>query len=186
MRVFCFLFCWCNKILNGNEVGGVDNSMTFQDSGQALPVSVRREVFVYQVPPRMAFLKALAFHSFDVSWGPVLAHSNSSLSFWTKNSILAWSLSIIVPTNVLCCSCVPSHFSRLWLFATPWTVAFEALLSMGSSRQEYWNGLSCPPAGGLPDPEMEITSVTSLALAGRFFTTSTTREALLGPLIRFI
>lgn len=55
--------------------------MTFQDSGQALPVSVRREVFVYQVPPRMAFLKALAFHSFDVSWGPVLAHSNNSLSF---------------------------------------------------------------------------------------------------------
>ena len=40
------------------------------------------------------------------------------------------------------------------------------------SRQEYWNGLSCPLPGDLPDPGNEPMSLTSPALAGRFFTTS--------------
>ena len=48
---------------------------------------------------------------------------------------------------------------------------------MGSSRQEYWSGWPCLPPGDLPDPEMETMSVTSPALAGRFFTTSAAREA---------
>ena len=66
-----------------------------------------------------------------------------------------------------------SHFSRVWLFMTPWTVALQAPLSMEFSRQEYWNGLPCPPLGDLPSPGMELV-FTSPALAGRFFTTSTT------------
>ena len=41
--------------------------------------------------------------------------------------------------------CVLSHFSRVWLFATPWTVAHQAPLSMELSRQEYWSGLPLPP-----------------------------------------
>ena len=49
---------------------------------------------------------------------------------------------------------------------------------MGFSRQEYWSGLPCPPPGDLPDPEIEPMSLTSLALAGGFFTTSATWEAL--------
>ena len=40
---------------------------------------------------------------------------------------------------------IPSHFSRVRLFATPWTVAFQAPLSMGFSRQEYWSGLLFSP-----------------------------------------
>ena len=43
--------------------------------------------------------------------------------------------------------CVQSHFSHVQLFATPWTVACQAPLSMGFSRQEYWSGLLCPPPG---------------------------------------
>ena len=39
--------------------------------------------------------------------------------------------------------CMLSHFSRVWLFATPWAVACQALLSMGFSRQNYWSGLPC-------------------------------------------
>ena len=42
---------------------------------------------------------------------------------------------------------------------------------MGFSRQEYWNGLSCPPPGDLPDPGMEPPSPASPSLAGGFFTT---------------
>ena len=49
---------------------------------------------------------------------------------------------------------------------------------MGFSRQEYWGGLPCPPLGDLPDPEIEPVSPKSLALAGGFFTTSATWEAL--------
>ena len=40
----------------------------------------------------------------------------------------------------------------------PWTVAHQALLSVGSSRLEYWKGLPCPPPGDLPDPGIELGS----------------------------
>ena len=52
---------------------------------------------------------------------------------------------------------------------TPWTVAHQAPLSMGFSRQEYWSGLPCPPPGDLEDPGIEPASVTSPAVAGGFF-----------------
>ena len=42
--------------------------------------------------------------------------------------------------------------------ATPWTVAFQAPLSMGFSRQEFWSGLPCLPPGDLPDPGIEPRS----------------------------
>ena len=88
------------------------------------------------------------------------------------------------PSNILKCllylstvhGSVLSHFSRVWLFATPWTVACQAPLSTGFSRQEYWSGLPCSPPGDLPDPGIEPTSLMS-ALAGEFFTTSATWEA---------
>ena len=51
-------------------------------------------------------------------------------------------------------------------------------LSMGFSRQEYWSGFQCPPPGDLPNPGIEPASLMSLALAGRFFITGTTWEAL--------
>ena len=53
---------------------------------------------------------------------------------------------------------VLSHFSLVQLFMTPWTVAHQAPLSMGFSRQEYWSGLPCPPPGDLPNPGIEPTS----------------------------
>ena len=67
--------------------------------------------------------------------------------------------------------------SRVRLSATPWTVARRAPLSMRFSRREHWKGLPCPPPGDLPHPEMESISLTSLVLAGGFFTTSATWEA---------
>ena len=60
--------------------------------------------------------------------------------------------------------------------ATPWTVARQAPLSMGFSRQEYWSRLPCPPPEDLPDPGTELTPPTR-ALAGGFFTTSAIWEA---------
>ena len=58
--------------------------------------------------------------------------------------------------------------------ATPWTVPRQAPLSTGFSSQEYWSDLPCPSPGHLPDPGIEPVSLTSPALAGGFFTTSTT------------
>ena len=50
--------------------------------------------------------------------------------------------------------------SRVRLFATPWTVAHQALPSMGFSRQEYWSVLQFPSPGDLPDPGIEPGSPT--------------------------
>ena len=48
--------------------------------------------------------------------------------------------------------------SHVWLFATPRTVAYQASLSMGFSRQEYWSGLPFPSPGDLPNPGIECRS----------------------------
>ena len=50
-----------------------------------------------------------------------------------------------------------SCFSHVRLsFTTPWTVTFQAPLSMGFSRQEYWSGLPCPPPDDLPNPGINL------------------------------
>ena len=79
--------------------------------------------------------------------------------------------------NVFGAACVVSCCSCIWLLANVWTVAHQAPLSMGFSRQEYWSGLPGPPPGYLPDPGIEYASLTSPELADRFFTTSATWEA---------
>ena len=66
----------------------------------------------------------------------------------------------------VCALLVLILFSHVWLlsllscirlFATPWTVACQASLSMGVPRQEYQSGLPCPPPGDLPDPGIKPT-----------------------------
>ena len=65
-----------------------------------------------------------------------VAKSRTRLSDWTE---LNWT------GDVVPLVCVLSHFSCVWLFVTSWTVAHQAPLSMGFSRQEYWSGLPWPP-----------------------------------------
>ena len=60
--------------------------------------------------------------------------------------------------------CVLSRFSRVRHFATLWTVAPQAPLPTGFSRQEYWSRLPCPPPGGLPDPGIKLRSPAVPAL----------------------
>ena len=62
--------------------------------------------------------------------------------------------------------CVLRCFSHVQLFATPWTVARQAPLSVGFSRQEYWSGLPWPPTGDLPDSGIKPVSPASSALPG--------------------
>ena len=64
--------------------------------------------------------------------------------------------------------CVCQSLSRVQLFATPWTVAHQAPLSIGLSRQEHWSGLPFPPPRDLPNPGIKPTSPEPPALAGGF------------------
>ena len=59
----------------------------------------------------------------------------------------------------------------------PWTIAHQAPLPMGFSRQEYWSGVPLPTPRDLPGPGIKPMSLMSPALAGGFFTTSDTWEA---------
>ena len=68
--------------------------------------------------------------------------------------------------------CMHAHsLSCVWLFTTPWTVACQALLSLGFSRQEFWCCLPFSLPGYLPDPGIKLTSLAPPALSGRFSTT---------------
>ena len=70
--------------------------------------------------------------------------------------------------------CSDAQSCPVQLFATLWTVAHQAPLSMEFSRQEYWSGLPFPPPGDLPNPRIEPMFLMSPALAGRLFTTNAT------------
>ena len=97
----------------------------------------------------------------NVSFMSLSSESSTGLGRWSVNGM-------------------PNCFSCVWLFATPWTLAHQPLLSVGFYRQEYWSGLLFP-SGDLLHTGIEPTSLKSPALAGGFFTTSTTWEALKLP-----
>ena len=73
-----------------------------------------------------------------------------------------WSRSVEVPQNsknrTTMLLLLLSHFSHVWLLATPWTVAYQAPPSMGFSRQEYWSGVP------LPSPYDPVISVLGIYL----------------------
>ena len=74
--------------------------------------------------------------------------------------LLCNSFKVIICNQSKCCPkmytvhvCAKSVHSCLWcVLVIPWTIACQAPLSMGFSRQEYWSGLPCPPPGSLPNP----------------------------------
>ena len=80
---------------------------------------------------------------------PIIRHWIEFLALYRKSLLLfcllyAWVL---------------SHFSHIWLFVTPWTVAHQAFLSMGFSRQESWSGLPLSSPGHLLHPGIEPGSL---------------------------
>ena len=74
------------------------------------------------------------------------------------------------------CSWGPTDYSQT--LRSLWTVALQAPLSMGFSRQEYWSGLPFPSPGDLPDPGIKPASLKSPAWAGRFFTTAPPEKSI--------
>ena len=92
-------------------------------------------------------------------------------NFSKKSKIKNKFRSMMLEELFFCSLCV--SLSCVWLFETSWTVAHQTPLSIGFSRQEYWCGLPFPSPGDLPNPGIELVSLVSSALAGRFFTTTT-------------
>ena len=83
--------------------------------------------------------------------------SRPNLNYFSSHDPLAyppiWFSSLMQKVKV-------KLLSHVRLFVTPWTVAHQAPLSMGFSRQEYWSGLPFPSPGNLPDPRIEPRSPT--------------------------
>ena len=73
--------------------------------------------------------------------------------------------------NSVGCLAVVQSLGSVQLFATHWTVAPQAPLSVEFSRQEYWTRLPFPTPGDFPHPGIKPVSLASPALAGVFFTT---------------
>ena len=110
-----------------------------------------------------------------LAWGLGRATCKLLENFWTTCSkgdifhLLGYGL--VSDSLSLCLFMCVCALTCAWFFATLWTVACQAPLSMGFSRQEYWSELPFPPPGGCPHPGVESTSPVFPALAGRFFTT---------------
>ena len=131
--------------------------------------------------PRTLMLLVLWLHTWTGAHTEAfldLQPANGRLWDFLTSVITAWansyskSQSVNVPSSPfpflhihLCLRrAVLRHFSHVWLFATLWTVAHQAPLSMGVSRQEYWTGLPCPPPGDLYHPGIELLSPVVPAL----------------------
>ena len=141
-------------------------------------VPAMEETQVWSLGQEDPLEKGMAIHSSVLAWRIPWIEEPGGLQFrgsqrvrhsWTTNISLFWyqllSLRQMKKEKV----------SRVWLFATPWTVAHQARLSMGFSRQEYWSGLPCPPPRDPPNPGSEPTSLRKFpALGGGFFTNSAT------------
>ena len=116
------------------------------------------------------------------SSSPAPSHSPLHTQQWRWGShivdICAYPCLCYMSKYSLQCCTVLGCFSRVWLFPTIWTVACQAPLSVGFSRQEYWSGLPWPSPGDLPDPRIESMSLMSPASADRFFTSSS-RDAIM-------
>ena len=131
----------------------------------------------YTDPWTMWGLGALTLHAvgspnITYSWPSI---STSISTYYWRKSPWKWACAVETPefkgqlySSFLCFTFViykvkVKSLSCVGLFATPWTVAYQAPLSVGFSRQEYWSGLPLPSPGDLPNPGIEPRSPTMQA-----------------------
>ena len=107
---------------------------------------------------------------------PLVNHWMRPYCYWLRRCIIKQCLSDLkyIPSmfkllTALRMGVCPRTFHFVWLFVVLWTVAHQAPLFTGFSRQEYWSGLPCSPPGNLPHPRIDPGSLMSPELAGRFF-----------------
>ena len=144
-------------------------SQFFASGGQSIGVSASASVLPMNIQDW-----------FPSRWTSCISLQSKGLSRVFSSTTVG--LYIFLKLTVCVYVCVCWHFSRVQLFATPWTIACQSPLSMGFSKQEYWSGFLCPLPGDLPDPGIKPSSLMIYALSSRFFTTSTNWEALMMPI----
>ena len=110
----------------------------------------------------MTKLHELVLPSFKGFFGlrAILVSVLSKMSSWTVIASALYSISLIVCLSLeaLRNIVIVKLLSRVQLFVTPWTVAYQAPPSMGFSKQVYWSGLPFPSPGDLPNPGIEPRS----------------------------
>ena len=98
------------------------------------------------------------FHSYSTGLTSHMALSTCSPGTYQERKRVQTLASLIALMtcllNLHVHDCMLSHFSRVRLFATLWSVAHQTSLFKGFSRQEYWSRLPFPPPGDLPNPEI--------------------------------
>ena len=156
MGLFCQVPRWCLHALASPKY-----LLCLSSSGFRRHLPTWRPTLVYETclpsPSPYLFASSLAIpaipHSPQATLASLLFLINkkhipvSELWSWPSS---AWSTLPTCPVGKACSGmCTLSHFSHVWLFLTPWTVARQAPLFMGFSRQEYWSGLSFPSPGDL-------------------------------------
>ena len=114
----------------------------------------------------------------NAQWGQI--HQN--IGDWSRERLLARPCKetrLLMPVSNLLFSAPQSVLvaQSCLTLCDPWTVAHQAPLSVGFSKQEYWSGLPCASLGDLPPPGIESASLMSPALAEKLVTTSATWEA---------
>ena len=137
-----------------------------------LLVSLRAQLFPTWVPGVKA-LKGLFLPVFSQAQGPKYFVFSLKHNIWVFLHLNVFCLFVYIFTQqsqTEVCVVVFELLSSVWLFATPLTVAYEASLSMGFSRQEYWSGLPFPSPESLPNSGIKPMSLAFLALGGRLFT----------------
>ena len=95
------------------------------------------------------------------------------------NTVIDGSVCVCVCACVCMCTHPLTYFRHVQLFVTLWTIVCQPPLFMEFLRQEFWSWLPCPSPGYLPNTGVKSVFLMSPALAGMFFTTSATWEALL-------
>ena len=93
------------------------------------------------------------------------------------NNIISYFYYVYFVSRAICCAYL---LSRIWLFATPWTVTCQVPLSVEFCKQEYCSGLPLPLGEKLPDSGIKPVSLASPALAGGFFTAAPSGKPLQG------
>ena len=111
---------------------------------------------------KASILWCSAFFIVQISHPSITTGKTIALTRWTfvgkVMSLLFNMLSRLVITFLPMSKVKVKSLSRVQLFATPWTAAYQASSFMGFSRQEYWSGLPFPSPGDLPDPGIEPRS----------------------------
>ena len=141
------LFCISEIVFPGGPHPNSVLSEPVLPDGLSISNAVKSGSSVEDPPKVEWFALAAQGLGYELSFGRRIVRT-----FWWRSMILAllW-LYIVIAKKV-------KSLSYVWLFATPWTVACQASLYMGFSRQEYWSGLPFPSPGDLPDPGIEPRS----------------------------